>query len=56
MIWDGMILVAKRIEQVPHSEPPEMTIKSLNPEYARYEGTAELIRVVGHTVWVARRL
>ena len=33
VIWDGMGLVAKRIERVPHSDPPELVLKSLNPEY-----------------------
>ena len=56
VIWDGMGLVAKRIEHVPHSEPPKVVIKSLNPEYASYERTTEEIRVVGRAVWVARRL
>ena len=28
MIWDGMGIVAKRVEHVPHPEPPKMIIKS----------------------------
>ena len=56
VIWDGTGLVTKWIEHMPHSEPPKVVIKSLNPEYTSYEGTAEQIRVVGRAVWVARRL
>ncbi len=56
VIWDGMGLVAKRIEHVPHSEPPRVVLKSLNPEYDSYERLAENIRVVGRAVWVSRRL
>ena len=56
MIWDGMGLAAKRIEHVPHSDPAKVLIKSVNPEYASYERTAEEIRVIGRAVWVARRL
>ncbi len=56
VIWDGMGLVAKRIEHVPHSDPPKVVIKSLNPEYASYERTAEEIRVVGRAVCLVRRL
>ena len=56
VIWDGMGLVAKRIEHVPHSEPAEVVLKSLNPEYDSYERLAEEIRVVGRAVWVSRRL
>jgi phage repressor protein C with HTH and peptisase S24 domain len=33
VIWDGMGIVAKRVEHMPHSKPPRVIIKSLNPEY-----------------------
>lgn len=56
VIWDGMGLVAKRIEHVPNSEPPKVVLKSLNPEYDSYERPAEKVRVVGRAVWVSRRL
>ena len=56
VIWDGMGLVTKRIEHVPHSEPPRVVIKSANPEYDSYERLVDEIRIVGRAVWVARRL
>ncbi len=56
VIWDGMGLVAKRIEHVPHSEPPRVVLKSLNPEYDSYERSVEEVRVVGRAVWVSRKL
>ncbi len=56
VIWDGMGLVAKRIEHVPHSAPPKVVLRSLNPEYDSYERLAEEVRVVGRAVWVSRRL
>ena len=56
VIGDGMGLVAKRIEHVPHSEPPNVVLKSLNPEYDSYERSVEEVRVVGRAVWVSRRL
>ena len=56
VIWDGIALVAKRIEHVPHSEPPRVVLKSLNPEYGSHECLSEAIRVVGRAVWVARKL
>ena len=56
VIWDGMGLVAKRVEHLPNSDPPKMVIKSINPEYASYEQLATEVRVVGRAVWVARRL
>ena len=56
VIWDGMGLVTKRIEHVPHSEPPRVVIKSANPEYESYERLVDEIRIVGRAVWVSRRL
>ncbi len=56
VIWDGIALVAKRIEHVPHSDPSRVILKSLNPEYVGHESTAEEVRVVGRVVWVSRKL
>jgi phage repressor protein C with HTH and peptisase S24 domain len=56
VIWDGMGLVAKRVEHIPNSEPPKVLIKSVNPEYQAYERIAEEVNVVGRVVWAARRL
>ena len=56
VIWDGLGLVAKRIEHVPHSDPPKVVLKSLNPEYDSYERSADEIRIVGRAVWVSRKL
>lgn len=54
--WDGLGLVAKRIEHVPHSEPPGVVLRSLNPEYDSRERFADDTRIVGRAVWVSRRL
>lgn len=56
VIWDGMGLVAKRVEHIPNSDPPKVLIKSINPEYQAYERIAEEVNVVGRVVWAARRL
>lgn len=56
VIWDGMGLVAKRIEHVPHSDPPKVIIKSVNPDYDTYERDAEEVHITGRVVWTARRL
>lgn len=56
VIWDGMGLVTKQLEHVPHSEPPRVVIKSANPDYDNYERLAGDIRIVGRAVWVSRRL
>jgi phage repressor protein C with HTH and peptisase S24 domain len=56
VIWDGMGLVAKRIEHEPNSDPPMVVIRSVNPEYKTYERSAEEVHVVGRVVWTSRRL
>jgi len=56
VIWDGMGIVAKRIEHVPHSEPPQIVIKSVNPEYQTYEREAEEVNIIGRVIWAAKRL
>jgi len=56
VIWDGKGLVAKRVEHVPHSDPPKMIIKSVNPEYQTYEREAEEVKIIGRVIWAAKRL
>ena len=55
VIWDGIGIVAKRIEHVPHSEPTKIIIKSLNPEYQTYERNAEEVNIIGRVVWASKR-
>ena len=56
VIWDGMGLVAKRVEHIPNSEPTVVIIKSVNPEYQTYERTAEEVNIIGRVIWAAKRL
>lgn len=56
VVWDGIGLVAKRVEHIPHSDPTKVVIRSINPEYQTYERDAEEINIVGRVVWAARRL
>jgi phage repressor protein C with HTH and peptisase S24 domain len=56
VIWDGMGIVAKRVEHVPNSEPPKVVIKSINPEYQTYERDAEEVNIIGRVIWAAKRL
>ena len=56
VIRDGVAPVPKRIEHVPHSEPPRVVLRPLNPEYRSHEHAAGEIRVAGRAVWVSRRL
>ncbi len=55
VIWDGIALVAKQIEHLPHSGP-QLVLKSVNREDGSWERSAEEIRVVGRAIWVSRKL
>jgi phage repressor protein C with HTH and peptisase S24 domain len=55
VIWDGMGIVAKRVEHVPHSDPTKVIIKSLNPEYQTYERSVEEVNIIGRVVWASKR-
>mgnify|MGYP003394135020 CR=1 FL=1 len=54
--WDRMGVVAKCIEHVPHSAPPKIVIKSINPEYQSYEPDAEEVNIIGRVIWAEERL
>lgn len=55
VIWDGMGIVAKRIEHILSSDPAKLRIMSVNPDYETYERDAEEVHVIGRVVWSARR-
>jgi phage repressor protein C with HTH and peptisase S24 domain len=56
VLYDGLGLVVKRVEHVPHSEPARFVVASANPDYGRYELGADELYIVGRAVWFARRL
>ena len=53
--WDGLATVIKRVEFVPHSDPPKIRFTSDNPRYQPYERTLEEAhirgRVIGRWTW-----
>jgi phage repressor protein C with HTH and peptisase S24 domain len=53
---DGMGLVAKRVEIVPHSEPLRLRIVSDNARYATYDVTVDEANIVGRIRWFCREL
>jgi phage repressor protein C with HTH and peptisase S24 domain len=55
VIWDGMGIVAKRIEHILSSDPAKLRIMSVNPDYETYERDAEEVHVIGRVVWSAKR-
>jgi hypothetical protein len=56
VVWDGLGLVVKRCQVVPHSEPPRVRITSDNVKYDAYERTLSeayiLGRVIGQWRWL----
>jgi phage repressor protein C with HTH and peptisase S24 domain len=56
VLFDGMGLVAKRLEHIPNSDPPAVRIVSDNPLYTAYERTADEISIVGRIRWFAREI
>jgi phage repressor protein C with HTH and peptisase S24 domain len=56
VLFDGMGLVAKRLEHIPNSDPPMVRIISDNARYSAYERTADEINIVGRIRWFAREM
>jgi phage repressor protein C with HTH and peptisase S24 domain len=56
VVYDGLGLVVKRLEHIPHSDPPRVRISSDNPRYSPYERTIDEAyiqgRVLGRWQWV----
>ena len=56
VLFDGMGLVAKRVEFLPHLHPPSIRILSDNPQYLPYERALAESQIVGRVVWFAREI
>jgi len=55
VLWDGSGLVVKRVEVMPHEEPPTLRLHSANPDYEPYTCLAEEAHIVGKVVWTVRK-
>ena len=55
VLWDGSGLVVKRVEVMPHEEPPRLRLHSANPDYDPYTCLAEEAHIVGKVVWNVRK-
>jgi transcriptional regulator with XRE-family HTH domain len=55
-LWDGMGVVVKRIEYVPHSAPPRIRISSDNQYHPPYDRAVDEVSIIGRVVWFSRRL
>jgi transcriptional regulator with XRE-family HTH domain len=55
VVWDGLGLLLKRVELVPHSDAKRIRLSSINESYAPYEIDLDehtiIARVVGKWVW-----
>jgi len=56
VLFDGMGLVAKRLEHIPNSDPPRVRIISDNTFYTPYERTADEIKIIGRIRWFGREI
>ena len=55
-LFDGFGKVAKLIERVPRSDPPQLWILSRDPALTPYQATLDEARIIGRIVWIARRV
>ena len=56
ILFDGLGLVAKRIELVPSTNPQVLRICSENQAYTNYQRTIDEVQIIGRVVWFARNL
>lgn len=56
ILFDGIGLVAKRLEYLEGSDPPSVRISSSNPSYPPYERTVEEVTIIGRVVGRWERL
>lgn len=55
-LFDGFGLVAKLVERVARSDPPQIRILSRDPDLTPHEATLDEVRIIGRVVWYARRI
>jgi phage repressor protein C with HTH and peptisase S24 domain len=56
VIWNGMGILAKRVEDIPHSGPTKLVIKSVNSKSRTYRRQAEEAQISGPIIQSGRRL
>ena len=56
VLFDGMGLVAKRLEHIPNNDPPKVRVISDNTFYSPYELTADEVSIIGRIRWFAREI
>ena len=56
VLWDGIGIVLKRLENIHGATPATFRIMSENPQHRTYELSADTADVIGRVVWMARRI
>ena len=56
VIWNGVGILAKRVEDIPHSGPTKLVIKSVNSKSQTYRRQAEEAHITGRIIRSGRRL
>lgn len=56
VLFDGLGLVAKRLEFISNTTPPAIRILSDNAQYSAYERTIDELHIIGRVVWFAREM
>lgn len=56
VVWDGLGVVAKRVQPVHGSDPLRLRLLSDNPAYSPYEAVADEAGILGRVIGVVRRL
>ena len=53
---DGVGLVAKLVDAIPNTTPPQLRLSSDNPAYSNYQRRLDEVHIVGRIVWFARNI
>ena len=53
---DGVGLVAKRVDAIPNTTPPQLRLSSDNPAYGNYQRRIDEVHIVGRIGWFARNI
>ncbi len=56
VLFDGMSMVAKRLELLAHAEQPKLRVICDNTNYSTYESALTDANIIGRVVWFSREI
>ncbi len=56
VLFDGIGIMAKRIELIPQANAGQIRISSANPQYSAYQRHLNDIRIICRVIWYGRSL